>query len=388
MTDSIHVALVHGTGVLARERFVVDRLAIGLTGDGERVTRVAPLDTVQDADHAPSSLVKRIEIETRTVPWRRTAPAERVRSLTEKSPPDVVAVRGRDMWRIASDYAAVARRRPDDDEPVLPAPLVVECWRLEDVTALARFARSRPVAAAIAPSPFLADRLCERLGEERVHLVPAGVPVPPRPREILANPDDSVAIAVLGPVGDAARWRGFLTALARVARDRPALHAFVELHGPGAREAWRELRRLDLLSRVSCLEDLARFRRLMIHADLLAVPEPNGAVRSLVLAAMAEGMPVLTAADPVMDMLGDEDTADSPEHPDAEIWSALLSRRLDDPVGTRALGLRGRAIVDRHHRSTAHVTAYAEVLRGVHAAATEAETPPAATASPGDGEAA
>ncbi len=362
----LRVHFVHDPDTVDVEGPTINRLAVGLVADGERVACV--LDP-QSRDVLPSLAgVDRLEVPFRVPPWRRGVRRALLGALSERRPPEVVVARGRPSWPVAAELAELHG-----------APLAIECWVVEAIGPLARFARRHPDLTAIAPTEAMAGMLRERLGEERVRLVPIGVPVPATPANVLDRPDDAIAVAILGPATDVATWRSVVAGLARTCRDLPQVHAFIELGGPAAHATWQELERHDLLGRTSCVAAAPPLRALITRCDLLVVPEPPGRVRSVVLEAMAMGMPVIAAPDPCLDMLADGETADVADRPDAETWASLLGRRLADPVAARALGLRGRSRVARDFGSTARVGAMAALLQSLRTA--HAEKAAAAAAS-------
>jgi glycosyltransferase involved in cell wall biosynthesis len=345
---------VHDPDTVDAEGPTINRLAVGLVADGERVGCV--LDPASAGVLPSLAGVDRFEVPFRVPPWRRSTRRELLAALTERRVPHIVVARGRPAWPVALELADLHRRA-----------LAVECWDEAQIPAIARFARRRPQVTALAPTESMAEMLRERLGGPRVRLVPVGVPVPADPGPVFDRPDDAIAVCILGPIVDPAAWRSLVIGLARVARDFPQLHVFIELVGPSAHAAWQELDRLDLLSRVSAITAATKLRPLITRCDLLVVPQPPRRVRSLILEAMAMGVPLIAAADPCLDMLEDGDTADIAELADADQWAGLLRRRLEDPVAARAQGLRGRSRIARDHGSTVRVTAMAETLRELQA---------------------
>jgi len=354
MNRQLRVHLVHDQATVDIEGTTINRLAVGLVADGERVALVLDPESI---DMLPSMAgVDRLDVPFRVPPWRRSTRRELLSALTERRAPDVVVARGRGAWPVALDLADLHQRA-----------LAIECWDIESIIPLTRLSRRHPCVTVLAPTGAMARLVGERFDPARVRHVPVGVPVPANPAPVLDRPDDAIAIAVLGPIGDAALWRSVVGGLARIARDFPQVHLFVEMTGPSAHAAWQEMNRLDLLSRSSCVSSATRLRPLITRCDMLVVPEPPQRVRSVILQAMATGMPLIAAADPCLDMLVDGETADVTEGADAEQWAARLRRRLEDPVGARALGLRGRSRISRDHGSTRRVAAMAETLHALRA---------------------
>lgn len=352
MSPSLRVHLVHDPDTVDAEGPTINRLAVGLVADGERVACV--LDPTSGGVLPSLAGVDRLEVPFCILPWRRSNRRELLAALTERRPPDIVVARGRPGWAVALELAELHQRA-----------LAIECWDASLIPAIARFVRRRPQVTVLAPTESMARMLRERIGGPRVRLVPVGVPVPATPGPVFDRPDDAMAICILGPIVDPVAWRSLVVGLAQAVRNFPQLHVFIELVGPSAHAAWQELDRLDLLSRVSAIYAATKLRPLITRCDLLVVPQPPGRVRSLILEAMAMGVPVIAGADPCLDMLQDGETADIVELADADQWAALLRRRLEDPVSARAQGLRGRSRIARDHGSTVRVAAMAETLRAL-----------------------
>jgi glycosyltransferase involved in cell wall biosynthesis len=224
------------------------------------------------------------------------------------------------------------------------------------------------VAAYIAPTEPIADALRQRLDPDLVSMVPFGVELPPEARNVLADREEAISLAIIGSGLDATSHRPILTALSRLTKEFPQIQACLELRGPHEHEIWRQARRLDLLGHISTIDDAAQHRTLLTGCDILMVPERLGQVRSLILAAMALGMPVMAGDDPYLDMLTADQTAIIVEPDDADAWADNLRLLFTDPDLAGRIGGAARSWVAEHHRTEDYVTgleaAFRQVLSG------------------------
>jgi hypothetical protein len=353
----MHVALIVDEERLAHEQPTLNRLAIGLIGDGAQVTRIVPESFVsQSVDRGEQrvALASRIPTPMTVLPWMRADRTSRLAESMEKGPPDVLYAMGERAWDLGRD---LARR--------LERPLAIDVWSADQIRRVPRGRRAAPVAAYVTPTRPMAEALRQRIDADLVCHVPMGVAVPSRARSILAAPDQAIALAIIGTGRDVPAYRALLGGLSRAVQQMPQIQSFIELDGPNEHEIWRHARRLELLENVSALTDASQHRALLTRCDLLLVPEQFGDLRSIMLEAMAFGMPVLAANDPFLDMLEDGTTAAIVEMPDAEAWARQLRRLLTEPETARALGAAGRDRVAAAHRSSDQVAALVETFERI-----------------------
>ncbi|MFK7960360.1 MAG: glycosyltransferase [Phycisphaerales bacterium] len=350
MTDALHLGFVYDDEALTAEAPTINRLGVGLLAEGHRVMRVVSPAGSATIDRL--SLATRIEMPMSTPPWLRRARAADALAAMKSAIPDLFIVRGNGAWTAAADLALAAER-----------PLLADVWRPADVGRVARLVRRGRFAGAIAPAASIAAALQRELGAARVRAVPLGVGVPATARPVLARPDDAITIAVVGSGDDLAAWRSVLSGLSMLCREMPQIELFVELGGSIAHAIWREARRLDLLGQMTAIEEISEVRRLLTRCDMMVLPEPLSEARSIILEAMAIGMPVVGVEDPLHPFLRDGETADvlaTPLPPEPEAWSAVLGRRLSDAAEARALGLHGRHEIEVSHRSSHRIERLAD----------------------------
>jgi glycosyltransferase involved in cell wall biosynthesis len=118
---------------------------------------------------------------------------------------------------------------------------------------------------------------------------------------------------------------------------------------------WSLIRRLGLTERVTLVPDMEARRELTLRGDAILLPESLGEHRTLTLDAMAAGMVVIAAADPMVPVLSDARTARLVQRPAAAAWREALEWMLRDAPGARALGAAAREHVKAHCRASTHV---------------------------------
>jgi glycosyltransferase involved in cell wall biosynthesis len=85
-------------------------------------------------------------------------------------------------------------------------------------------------------------------------------------------------------------------------------------------------------------------------------------VRSLLLEAMAIGLPVIARADDALDMLVDDQTALLVADDDAEQWGQRLEFLVANPAEAQALGSRARERISSAYRSSDQVARLLEAI--------------------------
>jgi hypothetical protein len=348
----MHVAMIVDEERLGQDEAMLDRVAVGLRGEGVELTNVRPPAGVADADVEAEAFTTDLLTSRRVLPPMRREMTRVLAESIERVAPEVLFAHGERAWRLGID---LARR--------LERPLALEVWSAGQVRQLPRGRKAALVAALVAPTAALADALGEQIGRDLVCCVPLGVAIPPRPREIFG--ESPVALAVIGGGRDVPAYRAMLGGLSRLSHDGPPIQAFVELRGPYEHEIWRHARRLDLLDSISAIGDANHHRSLLTCCDALVVPERFGEIRSLRFEAMASGIPVIASHDPYLDMLTDGVNAEVVAEPDTEAWARGLRRLVSDPDHARALGEAGRAQVTERNRTRTQISRLSEILSRV-----------------------
>ena len=352
-----HLALIIDHERLVRERALLERMSLGLSEHGCRVTAIIPQAArIEDEPEAdlPLTAAGHIWARMKVPPWMRRVRTRRVADALGSSEPELLHAVGEEAWSLGLDLAKILDR-----------PVTLDVWSAEQVRRVPHSRSTSHLAAYIAPTEPIADALRQRLDPGLVSMVPLGVELPPEARNVLANREESISLAIIGSGLDATSHRPLLTALSRLTKEFPQIQACLELRGPYEHEIWRQARRLDLLGHISTIDDAAQHRALLTGCDVLVVPERLGQVRSLILAAMALGMPVMASDDPYLDMLAADQTAIIVEPDDPDEWADNLRRLFTDPDLAARIGGKARSWIAEHHRPEDHVRRLAAAFRQV-----------------------
>ena len=350
----MHVALIVDEERLLHEHLMLNRLSIGLIDEGVQITRLLPEELPSQQVHEGEqrmALVKRLEYPARVPPWMRRRRAQRLAEAMEKSLPDVIFAVGEQTWPVGLQLS-----------DMLQCPVAIDVWRARQIRRAPAGRAGHNVAAYLCSTEPIAASLRDRVGKELVSVVPMGVTVPREKRTIMADPEQSISLAVIGSGQNLPAYRAMLDGLSRVLCDLPNTQVFLELRGPHEHEIWRHAQRLEILPQVSTITDASGHRAALLCCDALVVPEREGEMRSLLLEAMAGGMAVIAAADPAIDLLVQDRTASIVEEDTAQAWRDGLDRVLRDADRARQLGEAARECVIEHHRSSEQVSRLLETF--------------------------
>ncbi len=337
----MHVALIVDHDRWRREHAMVGRVAAGLRDRDIQITAVLPeagrLDAVDD--EPPLDGAASVYTPMQVPPWMRRARARQLAASLPAGVPDVIHAVGEDAWVVALDLARELDR-----------PVTLEVWTAELIKRIPPGRAASRVAGYIAPTEPIAEAIRHRVDAHLVSVVPIGVEIPSQPRQVLTNRADSMTLAILGSGRDLVGYRAVLTGLSRLISDLPQIQVCLELRGPGEHEIWRHARRLDLLGHISSVVDAAMHRPLLTGCDVLVLPERQGQVRSIVLEALAAGMPAVTADDPYLDILVSDETALIVDYAVPDDWTDKLHSVLTDPAVAPRLAASARSSVAELHR--------------------------------------
>lgn len=334
----------------SRERAMLSRLEVGLADESVRVVHAIPERCARW--HHPEVQSQLITYEDRGLVISRSWRAQRiVQDLGTPAEPgprslDIVHAFGRGSWQLAAE---VARQTG--------AALAVEIADPRDAAAGVRLR----TGDGGAPVFFTPDAALERLihaddTAASVRVTPWGVHTPPVPREIL-TPGRDASIMIDGCGRDSAGMIALMRGIAAVAPAHPGLMVFAEAEAIRIAGVWPLVKKLGLSERFTLTPDLEARRELTLRADALILPEALGEHRSLTLDAMAAGMVVIAAADPLVGVLIDARTARLVERPSAEKWEEALIWLLRQRDQARALAGLARQYTAQHCRASAYVSA-------------------------------
>ncbi len=343
----MHIALILDKQRLEQEHVLFRRVAIGLIGEGARLTRVVPDEIRSEAineNERRLALVPRLEVPMRVLPWMRRARTHFLADAFERATPDVIYASGRDAWAVGLDVAAAIDR-----------PIALEVWSAELAAQAPRGRAAEHIGSYITPTTAIAAELRERVDPHLVNYVPTGIAVPTESHPIFTSPETAMTAAIVGSGRDVTAYRRVLRSLKEVLQKLPQLNVVIELRGPYEHEIWRELDRLNLRRAVSVIQDASQHRTLITQCDVLILPEAFGEVDSLMLDCMAVGMAVVAREDPYLDMLEDGTTAMLLKDDDPEQWTKTLDRSFTDLQLSRSIGRTARELTIKQHRSSMHV---------------------------------
>ncbi len=359
---------------VSREAGMLGRLEIGLADEGVRLLIAVPVGA-----RVPENLGRTtppIVYERSPLPfgWKLAVRPflQTLKEATGESDPqiDVVHAFGGACWRFATEIARA-----------LGAGLALEVWRpglidrVQTMRRLGHFThhdRGSPSPAAAPagatdtdPQPAMLllapDRVVESAIKEAdlgvpCRFAPWGVHVAAEPRKVL-KPGTVPGIVMAGGGRDPEHARAALEACARLAEAGSPLLLFIDSQLARRAGLWKRARELKILDRVSLIQDLEGRRDLALRADLLLHPEARGERRTMLLDAMAVGVPVVAASDPAADELIDNRTAKLVREPTVDAWHDAIAHLIDDPGAARELGASARAHVREHHRASTQAAA-------------------------------
>ena len=101
-------------------------------------------------------------------------------------------------------------------------------------------------------------------------------------------------------------------------------HLFVDAEAAHRTGIWPVARGLGVLDRLSLIDEMEGRRELVLRGDVLVQSDARGEQRSLVLDAMASGMIVLAAEDPMVSYLVNGRTARTVSGTRSDEWAAAL----------------------------------------------------------------
>jgi hypothetical protein len=343
---------------------MLSRLEVGLADEGVRVIHALPSHAADwhQAGVFSQPLTYLDEGLPLSLRWRVQKFAAALEGLAGHSerPADIVHIFGEEAWEFGCELASQ-----------IGAALALEVW-CAGLTRRAVRMRSGPEqapAACLAPGEGIEAMLREHDANVPVRMTPWGVHTPAAPREILA-PDRVWSALILGGGRDAHAMLAALEGLAAVVTEFPDLMIFADAQAVTCANLWPSVKRLNILSRFTMIPDVEARRDPVLRADLLICPEARGEYRSIVLDAMAGGMLVIAAADPVVSILIDGTTARTVESRTPEAWRAALEGVLRDPEASRQLAHSGRSYVRENCRASSHVAAVMDVYEWLTAGET------------------
>lgn len=347
----MHVALLTCSDWLDEELAPFLHLCVGLFDEQVRITQVMP-DGLPVEDAAPFGQ----RVAWRESMWgflRRRRLAQLAADLADKEI-TVVHALSSDLWRGALDLS---------DALESATVLTVSCEADLDLAEDLRRPIEEARAGLAATTQPLADALKQRLGDKAmIRLTAPGV----HATDIIAAPRGEgtpFCAAISGGDRNDADYDALFAALRRIVDDYPDAQFFVDVQTADGHSLYRRARQLKLLANLSMVPHRLGHRDDLLGAGVLIHPQPLAQSRSITLAAMARGIPVIARRDPWLDYLIDDQTAWLVDKPDAKRWEELLRLLIHAPDDGAALGQRARQWVREHRSPSQHIAATLDLYR-------------------------
>lgn len=345
-----------------REHRLLNRLDVGLSDEGVRVTLAAP-EGALPARRGSLSDVLDYESPSPFVTTHMRA-VRLVESLGRAGVGDddiVVHAWGERGWGLALEVANL-----------LGAALVLEVWaarlvrRLGPLERRARRMRGLGPVLYCAPSTALRDAIDRSRVRRPVRLVHWGVYASTALR---ARPDASPpSVAILATGDDPAGIGAAIEGAAAIANQRNDLLVLLDDRAVHRQpDLWAQVRDAALLDNLTLVADMEQQREAVLEADVLVQPEACGAIRSITLDALASGMVLVAQRDPVSDTLSAETPAILLEDCSARAWERALREALADAQGAQTRARAGLDFVRKSRRASDHVAALLRIYDGIAA---------------------
>lgn len=356
----MRVLIIADESFAARERSMLSRLEVGLADEGVRVVHAIP--TPAAGSHHPevfSQFVTYDEGMSLSRYWRAQRLVGALEELADGAPRpvDLIHAFGQGAWSMAAEAARQTG-----------AGLILEIWSSQLGTAAGqvRSGGETPQALCLIPDAAMAGAIKGEGAEIPTRVAPWGVHTPPEALEVLRE-GRAPSVVVVASGRDAPGVGAALEGMSRVMAQVPDVMVFAEADAIQRAGAWGLVKRLGVSDRFTLASDLEARRDLALRADVLVLPEALGEHRTITLDAMAAGMVVVAAADPLVSVLRDGVTARLAEGSRAESWAEALTWALRERDGSRALGLTARDYVRQHRRASAQVAAVVDAYEWMRA---------------------
>jgi glycosyltransferase involved in cell wall biosynthesis len=346
------VALIADETWLAEESTMLGRLTVGLVAEQVGIVRVLPHSTEPAADDLATG---HQQLSFTNSPWRfvRDRRFKRLGEMLDEMHVDVLHVLDGSLERAAVRMAAE-----------IDLPLLVSVRRREEAEQLTGPLEGSHVIYAAA-TRGLAELCRRKLGPSAVvEVVGPGVYsgetsiAPP-----LESPREALSILVVGSSDADLSYAVLMEGIADARMKMPQALFLFTATGGDPHKLWQMGSKFGLLEQMSLAPGGPGSRALMLQADAVIQPQPLGAVRTVVLEAMAAGRPVVAVADPLLDLLISPETAVILDRPTAAQWAAVLLQMQDEPQTFISFGVAAKRHVEKHHRASTQVAATLDLYR-------------------------
>ena len=360
--DGMKAALLADGLWINEEASTVRFYAVGLTDEQVRVVPVTPIGCQRPR---LSLITERLYFRSSKVSWWRRTPRRLAEQLRELEVDLLHAMDG-SIYPLARMLGAA-----------LEVPVICSCWSTAELARIA-LAGHDVSTVFVLPTPALAQRGRELLGEKTtIELVRPGVlGGSEEVAEPLADPESALCCLVIGDGKVDVDYLSLLRGVTMVRSRLPQLQLLLYAMGGDHHRLWQAASKLDLLGHVNLVDSAPQTRQLLVQADVLMVPQPLGAVRTVVLEAMAAKRPVIAAVDPMLDYLLEGKTARLIAEATADRWAEHFDQLVSMPRAFRSLGQSAAAYVKEHHQASRCVEQLLKIYRQATGEPLQFATPP------------
>ncbi len=352
----------------ARERAMLSRLELGLADEGIRVVHAVPAGAAAKEEAASGAgqpvFASAVTYSDAAIPFSLGIRAQRLRGavrraegLDDEEPvADVIHAWGGGTWAMAMELGRLER-----------APVLLEVWRAGLIPRAAALSESRDQSRRImllSPDQAIDRALAGAKVGVQVRAAPWGVFTPPECRVPFAV-DRPLSAMVIGSGQDQGSFAGAIAGLADAVRERPDTLIFVDADAAQRTKLWKAANELGIVPNLTLIDQLEARRDLVLDGDLLVVPEARGEQRSILLEAMASGMIVVAAADPMVSSLQNGFTARLIGGTTAKAWGQGLLATLRDVRACRELAASARSFVALQRQASGQVRAVIDAYGAV-----------------------
>ena len=334
------VAMIMSKDRLDQEHAMLNRLVVGLVDDGNQVIRIVPTTPNDELDEYEKavSLAKRISTPMPISRLLRNTRREEILLHLDKIEIDSIVAFGKDAEQVAIDIA-----------PEINAPILREVISMRQAK---RVRKSSKVWRWLAATPSIESTISNRVGEDRVALVPlaAATSHTPTTTTSMNTTKSNRCISILDAASNLKATRKILEAV----KDIEHIHIFLELTGRNQHKVWKQVLQFDMLNRVTCLRDMAALRSLIVQSDLVLLPSRSMPVRTIILEVMLASIPIIATTIDGFDMLIDEETALIVD----DTWSNAINLILQDTHLATRIGESGANLITEQYASSAQIAAF------------------------------
>ncbi|MEM7627300.1 MAG: glycosyltransferase [Planctomycetota bacterium] len=356
----MHAALLANSAWLDDELTAFQQLTVGLVDEQVRLTRVLPTAVGGSGlGMGDSSLLgKRItwaESRLAAVNHRRLV---KLCDALDADGVDLLHALHGDLWQPAMVVG---------DQ--LDLPVVFTANSAADVRQAGKLVKQlNPTRCVFTATtePIAEDLRLRTQNLVRVETVVPGVHVgDPKLHQRTAGGEEAPCVAVCGDGNMDDQYQQFLEGVRLVVDDHPEMQFFFDGQLTDQHQLWRAVKKMDLLGNASFVPRRRGHREMLLMADAIVHPQELGRARGVTLLAMAHAVPVLAAADEMLDYLVPDHTAWVVEEPDAEAWADVLLRLVRAPDAAADLGMRSRAWVHEERLASDQIARTLMLYRGM-----------------------